>query len=55
MTDTDILVPLLERIASALERIAPVTTQTSDLNASNAFVWHSDPDQLEAIEHVNSV
>ena len=55
MTETDITIPLLERIASALERIAPVAAQTSDLNASNAFVWHSDPDQLEAIEHVNSI
>ena len=51
----DIMVPLLERIASALERIAPDAAQNFDLDAADAFVWHSDPDQLEAIEHVNRV
>ena len=55
MTNTDIMVPLLERIASALERIAPVATQTFNLNAADAFVWHSDPDQLEGIENVSRV
>ena len=55
MTNTDILIPLLERIAGALERIAPDAAQTSDLNAADAFVWHSDPDHLEPIEHVNRV
>jgi predicted AAA+ superfamily ATPase len=55
MINTDIMVPLLERIASALERIAPDAAQNFDLNADDAFVWHSDPDQLEAIEHVNRV
>lgn len=55
MTNTDIMVPLLERIASALERIAPDAAQIIDFNAADAFVWHSDPDQLEAIEDVNCV
>ena len=55
MINTDTLIPLLERIAGALERIAPDAAQTSDLNAADAFVWHSDPDHLEPIEHVNRV
>ncbi|NQV99591.1 MAG: ATP-binding protein [Rhodospirillales bacterium] len=55
MTDTDKLIPLLERIATSLERMAPAVTQPSDLNAADAFVWHSDPDFLEPIAAVNRV
>ncbi len=55
MTDMNTLIPLLERIAGALERLAPVAAQSSDINASDAFVWHSDPDYMEPIEHVNRV
>lgn len=55
MTEMNTLIPLLERIAGALERMAPEIAQTSDLNAADAFVWHSDPDFLEPIEQVNRV
>ncbi len=55
MTDINTLVPLLERIAGALERLAPEIAKTSDLNAADAFVWHSDPDYLEPIADVNRV
>ena len=55
MTDTNTLIPLLERIAGALERLAPEIAKPSDLNAADAFVWHSDPDYLEPIDRVNRV
>lgn len=55
MTEMNTLIPLLERIAGALERLAPVAAQSSDINAADAFVWHSDPDHMEPIEHVNRV
>lgn len=55
MTEMNTLIPLLERIAGALERMAPAAAETSDLNAADAFVWHSDPDYLEPIEQVNRV
>ncbi len=35
--------------------MAPVIAQSSDLNAADAFVWHSDPDFLEPIKEVNRV
>ena len=52
------LVPLLTRIAEALERIAPKTATKSDLSAASAFVWHaqgSDNGYLEPVPAVNRV
>jgi len=54
-TYDDNLLPLLSRIAEALERIAPQTLQAQDLNAADAFIWHADPDHLEAVASVNRV
>jgi hypothetical protein len=51
----DILLPLLSRIADALERIAPARAIPHDINATDAFVWHTGPDQLEAVPAVNRV
>src|SRR5947208_10206469 len=41
MTDSE-LVPLLHRIADALERLAPARAPVNDLDAADAFVWHAD-------------
>lgn len=45
----------LERIARALERMAPAPLPTPDLDAASAFVWHVEPDRLEPVPEVNRV
>lgn len=49
--------PLLNRIAAALERLAPGDRKAVDLAASDAFVWHAAPNGaggwLEPIAKVN--
>lgn len=57
MNDQD-LVPLLKRIADALDRIFPEKETTVDLSAADAYVWHADgPDagHLEPVPVVNRV
>jgi hypothetical protein len=54
MPDTD-LVPLLTRIADALDRLAPPAPPKSDLAAADAFIWHAEGDWLEAVREVNRV
>lgn len=45
----------LNRIANALERMAPAPLATPDFNAAPAFVWHVEPDRLEPVTQVNRV
>ena len=45
----------LERIAAALERMAPAPLEAPDLSAAEAFVWHVEPDRLEPVARVNRV
>ena len=45
---------VLERIAAALERMAPRRAQLPDLNAAEAFVWHPDG-RLTPVARVNRV
>jgi len=54
MTDQD-LKPILERIAGALERLAPATGGTQDFTAADAFVWQADSQRLCPIKRVNRV
>jgi uncharacterized protein len=54
MTNPDLL-PLLHRIADALERLAPALTPPVDLDAADAFVWHSDRCGLEPVGEVNRI
>ena len=49
------LEPLLERIADALDRLAPPAIKNHSLAGADAFVWHSNPEQLEPIHNVNKV
>ena len=49
------LVPLLIRVAAALERLAPPAPAAPDLDAADAFVWHADREWLEPVERVNRV
>jgi uncharacterized protein len=44
----------LERIAAALERLAPAPMPTPDF-AAEAYVWHTAPDRLEPVAHVSRV
>jgi uncharacterized protein len=53
-TDCDFL-PLLHRIADALERLGPPPAPQIDLDAGDAFVWHADPGWLEPVHQVNRV
>ncbi|TDQ77584.1 hypothetical protein A8950_3738 [Dongia mobilis] len=47
--------PLLERIAEALERLAPTRQHQVDLAAADAFVWHPDTAWLEPVPAVSRV
>src|SRR5687768_1242036 len=49
------LVPLLHRIADALERLAPTGPGAVDFTAADAFVWHADREWLEPVPTVNRV
>jgi hypothetical protein len=51
---TDRLLPLLERIAAALDRLAPPTRPASDLDGAAAFVWQPDG-RLEPVHRINRV
>ncbi len=53
-TDTAVLA-LLGRIADALDRLAPPAARPLDLHQADAFIWHADPDGLEAVPKVNRV
>jgi len=44
----------LERIAAALERLAPAPMPAPDFTAE-AFVWHTAPDRLEPVSRVSRV
>ena len=45
----------MERIAEALERIAPAPLDAPDYDVADAFVWHVSPDRLEPVGKVNRV
>jgi uncharacterized protein len=49
------LIPLLTRVADALERLAPPAPPKSDLHAADAFIWHAEGDWLEPVPEVNRV
>jgi len=48
-------IALLERIAAALERLAPPPAQKPDFSAAEAFVWQADPPQFQPVRNVNRV
>jgi predicted AAA+ superfamily ATPase len=45
----------MDRIAAALERMAPAPMPTPDFSVASAFVWHTDPDRLEPVETVSRI
>jgi len=48
-------VDVLERIATALERLAPRQAVLPDFTAADAYVWHPDGRRLAAVARVNRV
>ena len=48
-------VAALERIAAALERMAPGSATPPDWAAASAFVWEAAPDRLVAVDRVSRV
>ena len=46
---------VLNRIADALERMAPAAMDPPDFDAAQAFVWHVDPDRLVPVARVNRI
>jgi len=45
----------LDRIASALGRMAPAPLKAPDFGSADAFVWHVSPDRLDPVGRVNRV
>jgi len=54
MRDPDLL-PLLQRIADALERMVPPARPSADPEDGAAFVWHAEGEWLEAVPVVSRV
>ncbi len=46
---------LLNRIAAALERLAPPAAPRIDFDAGSAFVWQADPEGFVPVESVNRI
>lgn len=52
--DTE-LATLLERLAAALERLAPPPPPDAALDEADAFVWNAESSRLQAVHRVNRV
>ena len=55
MTDDKKLEERLERIATALERLAPEPAPINDVASADAFVWQPDEDRLAPVANVSRV
>ncbi len=53
--DSSVLAPLLDRIAAALERLAPPAALPVNMQEADAFVWHPSPAQLAPVRLVSRV
>jgi uncharacterized protein len=51
----DVPADVLERIANALERLAPAPRPAPDFAAADAFIWHPEARALTAVPRVNRV
>ncbi|MEO0632789.1 MAG: DUF815 domain-containing protein, partial [Pseudomonadota bacterium] len=45
----------MERIAEALERMAPAPLDAPDFDSASAFVWQTGPDRLEPVHRVSRI
>ncbi|MDX2205586.1 MAG: ATP-binding protein [Hyphomicrobiaceae bacterium] len=53
MTTAQAILDRLERLAGALERLAPPARQEADFGAAEAFVWQASPEGFLPVPHVN--
>jgi len=53
MSDEKALLDRLERLAAALERMAPPAGARADFGRAEAFVWQANPEAFVPVEHVN--
>ncbi len=49
------LLERFDRLIAALERLAPVTSVTPDLDAAEAFVWQADPEAFLPVRQINRI
>ncbi|MFQ6018864.1 MAG: ATP-binding protein [Kiloniellaceae bacterium] len=49
------LLPVLGRIADALERLAPTAPAPATLESADAFIWQAERDTIEAVHEVNRI
>jgi len=49
------LIPTLQRIADALERLAPAKANSIHLDSADAYVWHADGPELTPVDNVNRI
>ncbi|MGF1609259.1 MAG: ATP-binding protein [Kiloniellales bacterium] len=54
-SDSGDLLPALQRIADALERLTPKRPAGPGLDSAEAFVWSAEAGRLEPVPHVNRV
>lgn len=55
MTSADEILPLLQRLTTALERLAPPAPSRPDFSVAEAFVWNSSLPGFEPVHHVQRV
>jgi predicted AAA+ superfamily ATPase len=55
MEQDSALIPLLARIADALDRMSPPTAPRLDLDAADAFIWNAEDGALEPVRDVSRV
>jgi len=55
MPDNPDLLPVLSRIADALDRLAPPSDTTVDLTGADAFIWQAETGRLQPVAAVNHV
>src|SRR6185295_16659241 len=53
MSDDKAILKRLDRLAAALERLAPATTSGPDFSAAEAFVWQASPEAFLPVARVN--
>jgi len=53
MSDQKAILERLERVAAALDRLAPPTPAKPDFDAAEAFVWQASPEAFLPVAHVN--
>ena len=55
MSDNSKILPILTRIAEALDRAAPQSRPAAEFDAADAFVWRAESGALEPVPSVNRI